>query len=755
MGGKYFAFIVLSLSLTLHSYLIAQVYLFTVMCVCTYRENGSGFQGTGLVTDEEEEEEGVVDGNSSKDAVIENLLTQYPHLSTYSHSSLLAISSFATRKMSDSALITQKNNSTNAHPRQRHRCVSDSAAPHIIIDDKSSEIGSWGHNYCDSGYDEKSSRCHGSSSSAYIASPRVSLYSSDLLSQEEGLDGGSSHSYPYSKPHRRLTPYMSGTGNIVGYSGSGQTKEDLVTSSQEADLGGQCQVTSSPSGVVTGTMVRPRERSRRSQIKNYSQSSLGASSVGTGASSETISLTSLFETPSPLTVEDLLSNLGFDDFTSPQLIPDRFIPKEIEHAKPSIMRTMTVSEYVSHDSPSNSHHSSYEPSIASTSYSAPLPYSHHHISHSQHHQYHSSSSASLPGAYTYTGATPEAKTEETAPASRSYNNANDSSTSDLPLGATAENFLAPRSSSPPPPAQSSQQPPEREIQTRNTDNRFLNNNVMTGGLGFHRGRLETVPEETASDLSPSPRWLSPRVSIDHSVNFDVAEGKLGASLSVQQKVRKRSLPTQREGYRLSVGSLVESDTGGDSIHFSVTSYDDEIAAEREKEREDTLPHLSLEDISIHQQRRRRRGVYTPPPALLTWLTQQQPIHEEDVGDPDELPWPFNEQARLRKSLTEIQLAQMALDGSTEIPSESRDLAVESQFSGSSKAEGCSSVSSSPPSSIPRSSPGPGEEDNQDTQEDVVPATPRLSNNLCPLRRRHRLVVYGYIKECHCRLLIKY
>ena len=38
---------------------------------------------------------------------------------------------------------------------------------------------------------------------------------------------------------------------------------------------------------------------------------------------------------------------------------------------------------------------------------------------------------------------------------------------------------------------------------------------------------------------------------------------------------------------------------GDSNHFSVSSYDNRIAAEREKEREDTLPHLSLEDLSLH------------------------------------------------------------------------------------------------------------------------------------------------------------
>ncbi len=730
-------------------------YTSVCVCVCTCRipaESGCGFQGSGDVSTEEEEEEeeeevGVVGNPSWNTAAIESLLAQYPILSSYPASSLLAMSSYAnsSRKMSDSAVIMRNNSSThNGHPHERQRCVSDSAAPHIIVDDdKNSEVGSSSHNYyCDSGYnDEKSSRCHGSNSSAYIPSPRVSLHSSDLLSQEEGLDGGGFSCLSHSKSHRRLTPYNMSGASIV-YSGSGvsnnsQSKEDSVvsSSSHEADLGVPIVVTPSPSGATSGTMVRPRERSKRSQTKNYSQSSLGASSIGTGASSETISLTSLFETPSPLTVEDMLSNLGFDDFMSPQLIPDRFIPREIEHAKPSIMRTMTVSEYSCHDSPSNSHHSSYEPSIASTSYSAPLPYSHHHSSHSQHHHFHSSSSSiSLPGAYTYTGgASTETKTEEVAPASHAYKVTKDPSIGDLPLGATAENFVASRSGSPPPPAQSSQQQPEGEPPTRSSDARFQNSsNLIT--VGFHRGRLETVPEETASDLSPSPRWLSPRVSIDHSVNFDVAEGKLGASLNVQ-KVRKRSLPTQREGFKLSVGSLVESDTGGDSIHFSVTSYDDEIAAEREKEREDTLPHLSLEDISIHQQRRRRRGVYTPPPALLTWLTQQQPIHEEDVGDPDELPWPFNEQARLRKSLTEIQLAQMALDGSTDVPSDSRDIAIESQFSGGlSKAEGYSSLSSSPPSSIPRSSPGPGEED---TQENIVPATPRLSNNLSPLRRRHR------------------
>ena len=139
------------------------------------------------------------------------------------------------------------------------------------------------------------------------------------------------------------------------------------------------------------------------------------------------------------------------------------------------------------------------------------------------------------------------------------------------------------------------------------------------------------------------------------------EGKLGASLAVQ-KSRKRSLPTQREGCKLSIGSQVESEP--DSIYFSVTSYDDDIAAEREREKEELSTPLAVDDS--FQMRRRRRGVYTPPPGLLSWLSSQQSISEEEI--PDELPWPFSEQAHLRTSLSEIHRAQQnaineATDGS--------------------------------------------------------------------------------------------
>jgi hypothetical protein len=291
---------------------------------------------------------------------------------------------------------------------------------------------------------------------------------------------------------------------------------------------------------------------------------------------------------------DILSSLGFDDFDSPQLVPDRFIPKDLEFLRPTQMKAVFIEQVLSPDPPRS-------PDSLTSGHSSNPPMTQH-------------------------------KSVEIA---------------DLPLGATAENFMPPGQPDAGELKREADKPvtPERPMDTL----ALFNNTAAPPGYTRHRV-LETVPEETASDLSLSPRWLSPRVSIDHSV-LDVAENKLGASL---QKPRRRSLPS-REGYKLSIGSLVESDTG-DSIHLSVTSYDDEIAAEREREREGMMPGIH-DDITLGTGRRRRRGVYTPPQTLLSWLSTQKTINEEVDTDPDELPWPFNEQARLRKSLTEISKAQ--------------------------------------------------------------------------------------------------
>lgn len=473
------------------------------------------------------------------------------------------------RKLSDPAIHIRRQKLKTSYEVKRQRCLSDSEAPSLPFpmdeDDFKSEEGYSSALGCES---DRISRFQ---DSAYYSSPRVSLYSSDLHSQEDELTATQQRL-------RRITPLSQ--------------VEHFADSSQSDD---QSSIfTSNP-----GTTVHPRERSRRSLLKHFSQGSLGGMSVGggsiggassIGASSESPSLSSLLETQSNLTcATDILSSLGFDDFDSPQLVPDRFIPKDLEFLRPSHMKAAFIEQVLSPDPPRS-------PDSLTSGHSSNL-----------------------------------------APIQQ-----RNMEISDLPLGATAENFMPPLTS-PINIAGTSIEVDQPILLESPADTMplFANNAAITR----HRV-LETVPEETASDLSLSPRWLSPRVSIDHSV-LDLAEGKLGASL---QKTRRRSLPT-REGFKLSIGSLVESDTG-DSIHLSVTSYDDEIAAEREREREGLMPGIS-DDITICAGRRRRRGVYTPPQTLLSWLSTQKTIDE----DPDELPWPFNEQARLRKSLTEISLAQ--------------------------------------------------------------------------------------------------
>ena len=519
----------------------------------------------------------------------------------------LHIPSLETRKLSDSALLRRDRFRRNVYDQEKQRCQSDTQTPNcsFLLDEDERESSALG---CDSGFqDDKGSRFH-ENTSTHCSSPRVSVQSLDLLSQDEGSEVHSRG--------RRVTPYL--PYSLLSQDGS---QSDDMSSVYQSSCSGN-----------PGTMVHPRERTRRSLMKHYSQGSIsglsvsgasvggasmgGASSIG--ASSDSPSLSSILDCQSNATgVTDLLSSLGFDDFDSPQLVPDRFIPKELEYLKPSSMKATYIEMNMFPDTPRS------PDSLTSGQ-----------LSNSTHQREVQSSVKSVSAA--------------TEP-------------SDLPLGATAENFLdyKPRPGSPVPANTTSDVDPKEEepssIEKQSTSTPLFTDS-MHFSVDLSRSRiLETVPEETASDLSPSPRWFSPRVSIDHSVHFDLAEGKLGASLNVQ-KVRKRSLPTNREGYRWSIGSLVESDTG-DSIHLSVTSYDDMIAAEREKEREN-FPQLVCDDTLVGGiTRRRRKGVYNPPQTLLSWLSTQKTIDEEEDADPNELPWPFSEQAQLRKSLTEISLAQ--------------------------------------------------------------------------------------------------
>lgn len=456
------------------------------------------------------------------------------------------LSDFVDRKLSDPAVMVRKEKMSCAVRQQRrfsdgNICVEEEWSE----EGSSSQLGSSSHLGCDSGYNDDI-RSKFQASAAFT-------FTSFSLDMDK----------PFSSKTRRLTPhplsFEKDCCQLIGYKGG-------------------CE-----GHLVTSGLWPKRQSGKHHSVSSIGGTSTGGTSTGGtstgGASSESPSMTSIWECDSPETVTDILSNLGFDDFDNPQLVPDRFIPSIIEHAKPSLMRLQLISE---------------------------------------------------------DGWVPPSGAPDST---------------ELPLGATAETYLQKPTTPPvsPPPV-----PCTDPIPIPRPKNMPVGIHLDPAVSQFARTKaaLEPVPEETASDLSPSPRWFSPRVSIDHSLDLlDLQEGKLGSALL--QKQRKRSLP-QREGYRHSLGSQVESEP--DSIYFSVTSYDEDIAREREREREELCAPPLLDDPV--QQRRRRRGVYTPPPGLMTWLSSQHPISEEQQ-DPDELPWPFSEQARLRKSLTEIELAQQS------------------------------------------------------------------------------------------------
>jgi hypothetical protein len=300
---------------------------------------------------------------------------------------------------------------------------------------------------------------------------------------------------------------------------------------------------------------------------------------------------------------ELLSSLGFGEFDSPLLIPDRFIPSDSELAKPSVMLEQTLLGVY----PGSG--ASYSPSEAQVSCSNITTVN-----------------QDFQDDFDYSFPHSLSETEDI-----------------IPLGGTADNFIHKNKYNRIPSPPQSPVPTEPPLP--------IDNKVDNSFFPFNRRyvRLETVPEETASDLSPSPRWLSPRVSLDHSF-LDLSTGQLGASLNVVN--RKRSLPN-REGYKMSMESLLSEQDS--TVYFSITSYDDDIA----KEREEVNLHLPLvEDATMG--RRRRKGVHHAPKELLSWLQDQNSLNEDD----EELPWPFNERENMRRSLTEYRQRTSRTSSST-------------------------------------------------------------------------------------------
>lgn len=101
-------------------------------------------------------------------------------------------------------------------------------------------------------------------------------------------------------------------GRILSYFSSG--KHVVLISADRPTLHLDCSpARSSPDPVTSET---PTSRGHRSHqlLKTHSMGSI---------SSESLTISSLWDTPSYDTIPDFLSSLGFDDFDSPELIPDR------------------------------------------------------------------------------------------------------------------------------------------------------------------------------------------------------------------------------------------------------------------------------------------------------------------------------------------------------------------------------------------------------------------------------------------------
>jgi len=153
--------------------------------------------------------------------------------------------------------------------------------------------------------------------------------------------------------------------------------------------------------------------------------------------------------------------------------------------------------------------------------------------------------------------------------------------------------------------------------------------------------LDTVEEETASQISPSPRVLSPRMSIDLGDSFDLPSEQRSKQQTTSHRLsvphmRKVSLQREhspREYHRYSVDSMVSEN----SFYFSVTSFDDDIKGKMDQIDDPTS------SPKVERRQRKLATVATPPNStVLNWLANM-PKDNPPILDPDE-PWPFNDDA---------------------------------------------------------------------------------------------------------------
>ena len=187
-------------------------------------------------------------------------------------------------------------------------------------------------------------------------------------------------------------------------------------------------------------------------------------------------------------------------------------------------------------------------------------------------------------------------------------------------------------------------------------------------------QLDTVEEETASQISPSPRVMSPRISIDNGESFDAVADL--QSKPTQPTTHRLSVPYmrkislqrdhQREHHRFSVESMPVSEN---SFYFSVTSFDDDIVGKMEMI-DDQMPS-PMPSPKLDRRQRRVGTVSTPNSSVLQWLANM-PKEPLQSLDPDE-PWPFNEDVATSTATSEVVMETLTVPERRISLSETSDL----------------------------------------------------------------------------------
>ena len=188
-------------------------------------------------------------------------------------------------------------------------------------------------------------------------------------------------------------------------------------------------------------------------------------------------------------------------------------------------------------------------------------------------------------------------------------------------------------------------------------------------------QLDTVEEETASQISPSPRVMSPRISVDNGESFD-AVADLQTKQTNQPTTHRLSVPFmrkislqrdhQREHHRFSVESMPVSEN---SFYFSVTSFDDDIVNKMEMI-DDQMPS-PMPSPKLDRRQRKVGTVSTPNSVVLQWLANM-PRDTPQSLDPDE-PWPFNEDVASSAATSEVVMETLTVPERRISLSETSDL----------------------------------------------------------------------------------